>query len=280
MRLVSLLPFSSTASTPEIAKAYRKKSIQLHPDKNPGVKHAHERFARLSVVSSILRNAESRKRYDFFYKNGVPKWRGTGYYYSRFRPGLGTVIVFLVFISSCLQYLVQRMNYNRDLKRIEWIIQQARSAAWGSKMLPIEGRRKVKVNLGGGPRLDEDGNIVSGRMVDITVEGTDVYILEPDGTLLPVNSNTAVAPSFKRTWFVGLMTNLIRGVVKRPSNAEEVNGVDSVERDEGEETDDTSVSGSVRGGTVTPKGAAPGAKGVRAPAVMGGGKRRKNPRRR
>jgi len=28
-------------------------------------------------------------RYDFFYKNGVPKWRGTGYYYSRFRPGLG-----------------------------------------------------------------------------------------------------------------------------------------------------------------------------------------------
>ena len=29
------------------------------------------------------------RSYDFFYKNGVPKWRGTGYYYSRFRPGLG-----------------------------------------------------------------------------------------------------------------------------------------------------------------------------------------------
>ena len=28
-------------------------------------------------------------RYDFFYTNGVPKWRGTGYYYSRFRPGIG-----------------------------------------------------------------------------------------------------------------------------------------------------------------------------------------------
>ena len=27
--------------------------------------------------------------YDFFYKNGVPVWRGTVYYYSRFRPGLG-----------------------------------------------------------------------------------------------------------------------------------------------------------------------------------------------
>ena len=31
----------------------------------------------------------STTSYDFFYKNGVPVWRGTGYYYSRFRPGLG-----------------------------------------------------------------------------------------------------------------------------------------------------------------------------------------------
>jgi DnaJ family protein C protein 1 len=59
------------------------------PDKNPGVKGIHERFARLGVVATILRKKEGRKRYDFFYKNGVPKWRGTGYYYQRFRPGLG-----------------------------------------------------------------------------------------------------------------------------------------------------------------------------------------------
>ena len=109
-------------------------------------------------------------RYDFFYKNGVPKWRGTGYYYSRFRPGLGvsgglvrgarecidgrdadmivaiavkTVLVFLVLVTSGVQYLVQKMNYSRDLKRIETIIEQARSAAWGSKQTPVEGQRKV-----------------------------------------------------------------------------------------------------------------------------------------
>ena len=33
------------------------------PDKNPGVKNAHDRFARLGVVSKILRDSESRKRY-------------------------------------------------------------------------------------------------------------------------------------------------------------------------------------------------------------------------
>ena len=54
-----------------------------------------------------------------------------------------TVLVFLVLITSGLQYLVQRMNYNRDLKRIEWIVGQARQAAWGAKLNPIEGQRKV-----------------------------------------------------------------------------------------------------------------------------------------
>ena len=54
-----------------------------------------------------------------------------------------TVLVFLVLITSGLQYLVQKMNYNRDLKRIEWIVGQARSAAWGTKLTPVDGQRKV-----------------------------------------------------------------------------------------------------------------------------------------
>ena len=39
-------------------------------------------------------------RYDFFYKNGVPRWRGTGYYYSRFRPGLVVSNDFIVMDGS------------------------------------------------------------------------------------------------------------------------------------------------------------------------------------
>ncbi|KAI9063266.1 DnaJ-domain-containing protein [Trametes sanguinea] len=211
----SWLDIPSTATTSEISKAYRKKSLQLHPDKNKGVKNAHERFARLGVVASILRNPEKRERYDFFYKNGVPRWRGTGYYYSRFRPGLGTVLTFLVILTSGLQYLVQKMNYNRDLKRIQDIREKARAAAWGTRTSPQEGQRKVKVNLGGGPRMDEDGNVVAGRMVDMVVEGEDVYILEADGSMFPVNSDTAVAPSIKRTWFLSLVTRLAQKVARR-----------------------------------------------------------------
>ena len=36
---------------------------------------------------------------------------------------------------------------------------------------------QVKVNLGGAPRFDEDGNIVPGRMVDMVVEGDEVFIV-------------------------------------------------------------------------------------------------------
>ena len=183
------------------------------PDKNPGVKGTHDRFARLTVIADILKGEESRKRsviaavglnrlniscsprillrYDFFYKNGVPKWRGTDYYYSRFRPGLGVsilsiifqlfltsnkaVLSFLVFLTSLLQYVVQRINHNKDLARIELILVRARKAAWGPKLIPVNGQRKVKVNLG--DEHDEDGDVVGSKFLEMVVDDEGVYLV-------------------------------------------------------------------------------------------------------
>ena len=52
---------------------------------------------------------------------------------------------FLVVLSTGLHYVVQRMNYKRDLARIEYILSQAKLAAWGPKMIPAGGRRKVRL---------------------------------------------------------------------------------------------------------------------------------------
>ena len=56
-----------------------------------------------------------------------------------------SVFVFLTIVTSGLQYLVQWMNYNRDVVRIGRIMKEARTAAWGPKMIPIEGKRKVGI---------------------------------------------------------------------------------------------------------------------------------------
>ncbi|KAF8845860.1 DnaJ-domain-containing protein [Paxillus ammoniavirescens] len=275
----SWLDVPPTASLAQINKAYRKKSMQLHPDKNPGVKGIQERFARLGVIANTLRSSEGRKRYDFFYKNGVPKWRGTGYYYSRFRPGLGTVLVFLTLLTSALQYLVQKMNHNRDLKKVRQTIRDARLAAWGQKLIPLEGRRKVKVNLGGGARVDGNGDVVPGKMIDMVVDGDHVYIWEPSGLHL-LDETSATPPAISRTWFISLLCSLLQKFRKDSrSEGEEETKEDGEKR--GNVSDDDSDSPA--SGTVTPSGASEhetALKGGRSQATIAGGKRRKAVRKR
>ncbi|PPQ94014.1 hypothetical protein CVT25_009862, partial [Psilocybe cyanescens] len=278
----SWLDVSSTATTNEIAKAYRKKSMILHPDKNPDVKGIHERFARLGVISTILRNKESRKRYDFFYKNGVPKWRGTGYYYSRFRPGLGSVFIFLTILTSGLQYLIQSINYKKDLERIELIVAKAKSAAWGPKMQPIQGQRKVRVNLG--DSRDEDGEVTGKKWLDMVVEDSHIYLLEPNGDMHLIDASTAVKPTASNTWFLALLKSLFSKVTGGKFAANATPASTEAKKENGTapdiDTDASSTTGSEAPGSgySTPKN---GEEKVHiGPTSKAGGMRRKNVRKR
>jgi molecular chaperone DnaJ len=74
-----VLGVGKSASDEEIKKAYRKKAIQFHPDKNPGDKAAEEKFKEAAEAYEVLSNAEKRQRYDQFGHAGVGGAAGGGF---------------------------------------------------------------------------------------------------------------------------------------------------------------------------------------------------------
>ncbi|NDV65998.1 molecular chaperone DnaJ [Bacteroides sp. 224] len=73
-----VLEVSKDASADEIKKAYRKKAIQYHPDKNPGDKEAEDKFKEAAEAYDVLSNADKRARYDQFGHAGMSGAAGNG----------------------------------------------------------------------------------------------------------------------------------------------------------------------------------------------------------
>ena len=59
-----LLCVGKSATPEELKKAYRKKAVQFHPDKNPGNKEAEDTFKKVSEAYDVLNNADKRAAYD------------------------------------------------------------------------------------------------------------------------------------------------------------------------------------------------------------------------
>ena len=73
-----ILGVSKTADADEIKKAYRKKAIQYHPDKNPGDKSSEEKFKEAAEAYEVLSDQQKKQRYDQFGHAGMQGASGGG----------------------------------------------------------------------------------------------------------------------------------------------------------------------------------------------------------
>ncbi len=71
-----ILGVSKSAGADEIKKAYRKTSMQYHPDRNPGDKEAEEKFKEAAEAYEVLSDADKKAKYD-------------RYGHQAFGPGMG-----------------------------------------------------------------------------------------------------------------------------------------------------------------------------------------------
>lgn len=74
-----VLGVDKSATIDEIKKAYRKKALEYHPDKNPGDKAAEEKFKEAGEAYEILSDEQKRTAYDRYGHDGVnPQAGGFG----------------------------------------------------------------------------------------------------------------------------------------------------------------------------------------------------------
>lgn len=71
-----ILGISKGATAAEIKKAYRKKAVEFHPDKNPGNTAAEEMFKKAAEAYEVLGDADKRAKYDQF---GHQAFEGGGF---------------------------------------------------------------------------------------------------------------------------------------------------------------------------------------------------------
>ena len=75
-----ILGIDKSATPEQVKKAYRKKAIEYHPDKNPGDKEAEEKFKLAAEAYEVLSDPDKKARYDQYGHAAFENGGGGGFH--------------------------------------------------------------------------------------------------------------------------------------------------------------------------------------------------------
>ena len=129
--LYKTLGINKGASEQEIKKAYRKKAMEFHPDKNPGDQKAEDSFKKVSEAYEVLSDVTKKQNYDKFGSvgpnNGFQGFANHDDIFSRFNDMFGDNFNF--FNQGQQRRQTQRRSVRgRDLRvKVELTLEEAYS---------------------------------------------------------------------------------------------------------------------------------------------------------
>ncbi|VDO33103.1 unnamed protein product [Haemonchus placei] len=102
---------SKDASVAEIKRAYRKLSLEWHPDRN-SAPDASDKFRQIAAIYEVLKSAELREKYNNVLEYGLPDWRQPVFYYRKMRKlSWYEALLVLIGVSSIAHYLMMWAAY-------------------------------------------------------------------------------------------------------------------------------------------------------------------------
>uniref|UniRef100_A0A0K0CW55 J domain-containing protein n=1 Tax=Angiostrongylus cantonensis TaxID=6313 RepID=A0A0K0CW55_ANGCA len=100
-----LFGIGQDASTAEVKKAYRKLSLEWHPDRNDAPNAT-------AMFRQVLKSTELRAKYDNVLKYGLPDWRQPIYYYRKMRKlSWYEAVLVLTIVSTIAHYFMMWASY-------------------------------------------------------------------------------------------------------------------------------------------------------------------------